>query len=127
MNPRATVAVIIAALGCASANVMRLDNTVRPATSPDSIALLLEEPNRPYTAIALIEVSDESWGLSLETLRDKLLDEAATLGAHAVILTQKSTQSGGVLVPVGNTWFLANTEERRLVGKVIVFTDSQRR
>jgi hypothetical protein len=38
-----------------------------------------------------------------------------------VILTQQSNSQSG-LIPVGNTWVA--TEQRRLVGKVIVFTGS---
>ena len=118
---RTIIAAVITLAACASANVMRLDNSVRPETSPDSVVLLLEEPSRPYVSIALIEVRDGSWGLSLKTLGKKLVREAAALGGHAVILTQQSNSQSG-LIPVGNTWVA--TEQRRLVGKVIVFTGS---
>ncbi len=127
MSPRMSIAVIAAAFGfaCASAKVMTLDkNATRPATSPDSVALLLDEPEQPYAAIALIEVSDQGWRLSLATLRDKLAKEAAQLGGQGVIVTRQSTQSGAVLLPVGDSWVTFNTETERLVGKVIVFTDS---
>jgi len=113
-------------LACASADVLVLDPTARPARLPDSVTVLLEEPARSYQAIALIEVSDQSWGLSLESLAKKMRTEAAKLGGDAVIIGSQSTESGAVIVPIGNMWYAGATEEKKLVGKVIVFTAPQR-
>jgi hypothetical protein len=122
---RATVlplALVLAA--CASANVMRLDDVRRPPRPPQAVQLLLDQPTRPFRAIALIEVSDEGWGLSLETLRRKLTQEAAKLGGDAVVLTRRSSQAGTVLMPVGSSWYAANITESGLVGQVIIYEPS---
>lgn len=116
-------AVVIATLttACASANVMRLDSDIRPAISPDSVVFLLDEPKQPYKAIGLVEVSDDGWGLGLETLKKRLGVEAAKMGAHAVIIGRQSQTAGAVFYPVGTTLMQTNVEESKLVGKAIVF------
>ena len=108
-------------VGCASANIMRLDSVERTPVVPASVQLFLDEPSRPYTAIALIEVSDQGWGLSLETLRNKLAKEAAKLGGQGVIIGRRTSQSGTYIQPVGRSFVATNIEVSGLVGKVIVF------
>ena len=108
-------------VGCASANVMRLDSVVRTPLVPESVQLFLDEPSRPYTAIALIEVSDQGWGLSLETLRNKLAKEAAKLGGQGVVIGRRTSQGGAYIQPVGMSFMVTNFEVSGLVGKVIVF------
>jgi len=112
---------IIVLSACASADVMRLDSIHRPAKSPEDVQLLLEQPPVPFTAIALIEVSDQGWGLSLETLRRKLVVEAGKLGGDAVILSRRTTDAGAVLMPVGNQFWAVPFTESGLVGQVVVF------
>jgi len=70
---------------CAKADVLVLEPTPHPARHPDSVIVFLEEPARPYRAIALVEVSDQSWGLSLESLAKRMRVEAGKLGGDAVI------------------------------------------
>jgi hypothetical protein len=106
---------------CVSAEVLRLDNTIRPATDAGVVELLLENPQREYVAIALINVTDQGWGMRLEDLRKRLLSETAKLGGDAVILTQQLNVAGAVLVPVGQMWVASNVTEKRLVGKVIKY------
>jgi hypothetical protein len=122
------ICVIVTA--CASANVMRLDGVQQTERQPDSVQFFLGEPDRPYVSIALIEVPDEGWGLSLETLRLKFGEEAAKLGADAVIVGRRAPaatplssnpcptcsldiwgtdrDAGAVLVPVSNQWCAPN-------------------
>ena len=114
---RLTLSVILLTAACASAKVMRVDSVQRPATDPDSVRVFLDEPDRPYTSIALIEVSDEGWGLSLDALRTKAAKEAAKLGGQGVILGRQTGDA--VVVPIGNTWYPVETS--KLIGKVIVF------
>jgi hypothetical protein len=104
---------------------MRLDSEVRPAADPDSLVFFLDEPTRPYKAIGLVEVSDQGWGLSLDALKKKLGVEAGKLGAHGVIIGRESTQAGAVFVPVGATFFAASVDEKKLVGKLVVFLPRQ--
>jgi hypothetical protein len=107
---------------CAKADVLVLDPIPRPATLADSVVVFLAEPAQSYVAIALLEVTDQSWGLSLESLARKMRTEAAKVGGHAVIIGRQSTESGTVIVPIGNMWYAGAMEEKKLVGKVIVFT-----
>ena len=119
---RAFVALIALALtSCATADVMRLDTVPRQPTPTTSVQLLLEQPSMPYTAIALVEVSDQGWGLKLETLRTKLVAEAAKLGGDAVILSRRTSNAGSVLMPVGNQFYSLPLTESGLVGQVIVY------
>jgi len=118
----AALASLILFLSCAKADVLVLEPTPHPARLPDSVAVFLEEPTRPYRAIALVEVSDQSWGLSLETLAKRMRLEAGKLGGDAVIIGSQSTESGAVIVPIGNMWYAGATKEKKLVGKVIIFT-----
>lgn len=112
-------------LSCASADVVRLDQTKRTPKDPKQVEAFLDEPTRPYKSIAMIEASDQGWGLSLNSLKSKMVQEAAALGGDAVIIGSHSTQSGGAyFVPIGNMWYGANLPEKKMEGKVIVFTDN---
>jgi hypothetical protein len=116
-------ALLTAALlcSCVSAEVLRLDSTVRPATDTMAVELFLEEPTREYVAIALINVTDQGWGMRLEDLRKRLVSEAAKLGGDAVILSHQENATGAVLVPVGQMWMAGSITEKKLVGKVITY------
>ncbi len=107
------VTLSVAACGPRS-DVLRVDLTPRPAQSPDAVVLLLDEPDRPYDSIALIEVAN-GWGSSLADLGRRMVREAARLGGDAVLITQRLASSEGRVVHVGDK------EDSRLVGKVIVF------
>src|SRR6476660_9362684 len=68
--------------GCASVDVLRLSSeTFTPQTS--HVEILERAPTRPYVPIAVLTV--DSWWLSLDSRREKILEKAATLGADAVI------------------------------------------
>ena len=115
------VAICLLTAACASAEVMRLDSVAREPSDPESVHLLLEEPDSPYVAIALIEVSDDGWGLDLEGLRDRLTREAAELGGEAVILSMRSDDAGAVMMPVGDQFWAVPVEEKTLTGQVIIY------
>src|SRR6476646_9976619 len=68
--------------GCASVDVLRLSSeTFTPQTS--HVEILERAPTRPYVPIAVLTV--DSWWLSLDSRREKILEKAATLGADAVV------------------------------------------
>jgi hypothetical protein len=100
--------VVLGTVGCTSADVLRLDATLRPRTHPDSVRLIAQEPQQPYTVIALVSARAE---LIFGRARERLLKEAARLGGDAVLL------DGGSLTRVGGD----NSERQQLAGKVIVF------
>lgn len=102
---------LLVLLGCTSADILRLDRAPRPETAPTSIQLLGQEPNRPYTVIAIISARSE---LAFGKAQDRLVREAAKLGGHAILFDAASlTRIGG-----------DDSERKQLTGKVIVFTDS---
>jgi hypothetical protein len=43
-------------VGCASTDQMRLDLTPRPATSPSHVRVFVDEPDEPYTTIAVVKL-----------------------------------------------------------------------
>jgi hypothetical protein len=109
---------------CVTSDILRLDSENRPARDPSEVQLLVEEPDQPYKSIAMITVSDEAWGLPLEELKTRLLSDAALLGGDAVIVGIESHDAGTVFSPISGYSFIGtNLEEKRLLGKVIVFEE----
>jgi hypothetical protein len=126
MKRLALVALVLAIAGCgATADVMRLDDTARAPTAASKVSVLVSEPARPYSAIAMVEVSDQGWGLSLEELKREMLMQAAALGGDAVIVGIGSSKSGAAFVPIGNMYYAIDQTEKKLTGKVIVYSVRQ--
>jgi hypothetical protein len=68
--------------GCASVDVRMLSSeTFTPRTS--QVEILEGAPSRPYVQIAVLSV--DSWWLSLNSKREKIIEKAAALGADAVV------------------------------------------
>ena len=68
--------------GCASVDVHMLSSeTFTPRTS--QVEILEQAPTRPYVQIAVLSV--DSWWLSVDSKREKIVQKAATLGADAVV------------------------------------------
>jgi hypothetical protein len=100
---------------------MHLEQQRREPTKPSDVQVFLDEPARPYTAIAMVQASDQGWGLSLEALKTKMVEKAATLGGDAVIMGQQSNQGGGTyFMPIGNMWYGVNASVTKLAGKIVV-------
>lgn len=117
------IALLLAFAGCGTtSDVMRLDNKSRAPNSISEISVLVSEPSRPYSTIAIVEVSDQGWELSLEELKQEMLKQAAALGGDAVIVGIGSTSSGAVFVPIGNMYYAVDQTEKKLIGKVIVYS-----
>jgi hypothetical protein len=117
---------LLGTVGCTTtSDVMRIDNTPRAPTPLSDVAVLVEEPSRPYSVIAVVVVSDQGWDLSLEELKQSMLRQAAALGGEAVIVGMSTSQSGTVFVPIGNMYYGVDQAEKRLIGKVIVYTGGQ--
>lgn len=67
---------------CASVDVLMVSSEhYTPQTS--HVEILEQAPTRPYVQIAMLSV--DSWWLSLDSKREKILAKAATLGADAVV------------------------------------------
>lgn len=124
MRPLLWVLAVLALSSCApTSDVMRVDNVTRGATDPKSIQVLLEDPAKAYSTIAMVKISDDGWGRSLEELKAAMLKEAAKLGGDAVIVGTETKNAGAVFVPIGNMYYGVDSTEKVLVGKVIVFKD----
>jgi len=124
MNRIAILIILVSILsGCITADFIRLDSEIRAETNPEQIEVLVEDPERPYKVIAMIEVSDEGWDFYLEELKDRMVIETAALGGDAVIIGIESRDSGTIFTPMGAGGFIGtNLKEKRILGKVIVYT-----
>jgi hypothetical protein len=108
--------VCLFAVGCMKVNVQRVDQVARPAQAADDVAVLLEEPAKPYTVIATVESSTEEVYRGFDDLRREMVAEAARLGGDALILSPEATKSHVIFVPTPIFW-----DEKKLTGEVIVF------
>lgn len=105
------------ALGCVNMSVQQLSQAVRPARSVDSVSLLLEKPEQPYTVIAVIDANTGTVFDSFDDLREEILAEAAKLGGEAVILGSESTDSEFIFTGIT----MIKSDTRKLTGEVIVY------
>ena len=112
-----SIASCLLAIGCVSTSVQRLDQEVRPARSPDSVALLDARPDTPHTVIAVIQSNGESIFDSFDDLREEMIAEAAKLGGDALVLGAESTDTDFILT--GTAMIKSDTKQLR--GEVIVF------
>lgn len=111
------VSVSLVAAGCVSTSVNRLDPVARPALSPDAVTVLLEEPERPHTVIAILQSTGKSVFDSYADLRKEMVLEAAKLGGEALIIGPESTDSEFIFTGVA----MIRSDRKRLTGQVIVF------
>jgi hypothetical protein len=74
---------------CGSNPALRvLDTTPRQAKAPDSIKVIAAQPQRPFETIATWTGSEQSsFDSTTISLRRRAVDEAARIGADAVILS----------------------------------------
>jgi hypothetical protein len=110
----ATVCLLV--IGCVSLKAQRLDEVVRPARPPDSVAVLAEEPDRPYTVIAVVEASFDGALKGFDDLRREMIGEAARLGGDALILGPEAKKTGVIFVPTP-IYF----DRKKLTGRVIAY------
>jgi len=115
------VSICIFAVGCISTNVQRLDQAARPTRSLDSVAVLLEKPQHPYTVIAVIESKAKTVFDSFDDLRKEMIAEAAKLGGEALILGPESTDSEFIFTGTA----MIKSDTRNLSGEVIVYDQGE--
>lgn len=117
MRPWLRVSICIFAVGCINTSVQRLDQAVRPARSPDSVALLRETPRRPYTVIAVVESTGETLFDSFDDLRNEMIVEAAKLGGDALIVGPEMTNTQFIFTGI----VMIRSDTRNLTGQVLVY------
>jgi hypothetical protein len=81
----------------------------------DSVAVLSEVPDQPYTVLAVVSTRSSTVFDSFDDLRAALVARAALLGGDAVILRSRSTKT----TPIFNTVGFVVSEQRIMVGDVI--------
>jgi len=111
------VSVCLLVLGCVNTSVQHLDQSVRQARSVDSVSLLLDKPEQPYTVIAVIDAKTGTVFDSFDDLREEIIVEAAKLGGEAVILGSESTDSEFIFTGIA----MIQSDTRKLTGEVIVY------
>jgi hypothetical protein len=104
-----SLSAVLGVLACTTADILMLDTSLRPQTSPQSIRLIAQEPARPFAVVAIVSARGD-----IISARQRLVKEAARLGGHAVLL------DSGSLTRIGGD----EGTEQQITGKVIVFTDS---
>ncbi len=104
-----SLSALLGALACTTADILMLDTSLRPQTSPQSIRLIAQEPTRPFAVVAIVSARGD-----IVTARQRLIKEAARLGGHAVLLDNSS------LTRISDR----ESTEQQITGKVIVYTDS---
>jgi hypothetical protein len=90
---------------CTSVDTILLtSDTFPPKESADEVAVLEETPTRPHRELAELRIGD-SW-LSFGSLQRKILNQAAALGADAVIFAKPQTQTQHEVVyePLYDPW-----------------------
>ncbi len=91
--------------GCTRVDTILLtSDTFSPKGSADEVAVLEEKPTRPHRELAELRIGD-SW-LSFGSLQRKILNQAAALGADAVIFATPQTQTEHEVVyePLYDPW-----------------------
>lgn len=108
--------VCVLAVGCVSLKVNRLDEVARPPQPAESVAVLSEQPDQPYTVIAVLDSKVDGALRGFDDLRRKMIGEAAQLGGDALILGPEAKKTEVMFVPTPIFY-----DEMRLTGEVIVF------
>jgi len=117
MRRAIVVCLCVVAAGCVTSHLQRLDPTVRPARTPDSVAILEGAPDQSYTVIARIQSQTDTVFKGYGDLRAKIVDQAAQLGGEAVIMGPESKETTFLILPTG----MIPSEKKKLEGEVIVF------
>ncbi|MBP5695082.1 MAG: hypothetical protein J6X11_00370 [Treponema sp.] len=111
------VAVLLGLVACASGNAL-VTGTQRPATSPESVVLYTEAPEK-YEVIGIVNASSDATGSAQTDLNyavAELKKQAAKIGANGIILQDVSSSSGdGILI--GNV--LVYEDKQKVSGKAI--------
>ncbi|WP_223473801.1 hypothetical protein [Pseudomonas sp. BF-B-27] len=102
-----TLASLITGCSTSGTSVLIGEGVALPPTDPRSVSLLLEPPQKKHTVIALVEgvAATDDYFTKAKTEAAAITamkEEAARIGANAIVLTGKGTQPYGQ-VTVGNS------------------------
>ena len=111
------LSVAVLSAGCVSTTVQRVDLAARPPRPVESVAVLLEPPQRSYTVIAVLDSKSDAVFRGFDDLRRAMVAKAAELGGDAVVLGPTSTESSFVFTANA----MIQSDRKKLTGEVIVF------
>lgn len=119
MKTLVTLALAMSLVGCASIDVLKLSEYPQ-IQSPHDVQLISSRASvtRKFREIAMISVDDQGWERADSHVVGKMLEQARQIGADALILTDRETNSSGGAV-VGNVWMSGNNKVMR--GLAIVY------
>ncbi len=116
-------AVSLAIVACASGNAL-VTGTQRPATSPESVVIYTEAPEK-YEVIGIVTASSDATGSAQTDLNyavAELKKQAAKIGANGILLQDvSSSNSGGVFI---SGVFVSETKQN-VSGKAIYVFDKE--
>ena len=103
MLTRVALLIPLALGACApGVDVLQLEPSPRAPRDPAQVQVLLDEPRAPFQSIALVEAAGGDFG-DLNKWTRRLREEAARLGADAILVVGRAGKNG-------------------LLGRAIVFT-----
>jgi len=107
MNVKLLMAALICSLliGCATGEATRTSTTQYAATDPKKVDILLEKPERAYEVVGFVSAKGGQM-LSQSDIFEKMKEEAATLGANAVLI--RSDVQEDVNYFTGEAWKKGN-------------------
>ncbi len=91
------VCAFLGVVGCASTDYVAASKY--PPRSVDSVATLFQEPNRPYEVIAFVEAKTVTIFDKPEKIMRQAREQAAAVGADAVIFSTTGKWSGMPGIP----------------------------
>lgn len=110
-------------VGCTSVDVFRMDFGQRPATSWQKVDVRFGPPSFAHKRLAMLKASDNGYGMSWDDLRAALQQEAARLGADAIILDSPSTHVGGAYAVTSGAMMAVGTTSVRTLSAVAIAYD----
>lgn len=116
MRKSLVVALGLLLVACVSTKVNRLDEIARPPQPPESVILLLQEPDRPYRVIATLESSVDGALRGFDDLRQEMIVTAARLGGDALVLGPETKKTRVLFVPTPIFY-----DEMTLTAEVVAF------
>ena len=111
----------LALSSCVTTDTVRFDSIERPSKSSQNVAILTKEPDAPFSKIARLQVGPDAFIADYESQTKVIVDNAAELGADAVIMTFSSRTSGFLSGNEATGIFGDIGESKFTVGEAIVY------
>ena len=94
--PTQFISLLVMAVACTSADVLRVDPAPRPARSSDSVEVLFQRPTRAFRVIAYVAAANKTvFGVNSQKLVNRLRKEAGKLGGDAIVFLGSESRLEG--------------------------------